>query len=380
MAVRKVLVLCGTLNLDYYRIGSTPAMWQLYKGLYEVGCDLILLPYLGRAFRSLWWRCEKNPLELESRLYYRVAVRDQLLGGSGSGGLSIKLARTFSKRILTALRAVLARENDVDALLFAQVPVNHFDHVAAEVKREYDLPLLYYDIDLPVSLPSYGGFSFNHYVDADLSPFDAVVGTSEGVRDDVLRLGANRYEVVHFGADPDVYRPLSMQKDIDFFFSGVGVRFREDWIHSMIVQPSEKLPYRFVVSGTDYPSMSHVELLPSVPFNAWRLLCGRSKLNLNVTRKLHATVYASSTSRPFEYAAMGCCVISNPYNGLERWFDIGREMFCINDSEEAVELYKALIDDEDLRLQVGSKARARVLKEHTFKHRAQALVDIFEKV
>jgi hypothetical protein len=48
---KKVLVICSTLNLDY-PYGATPAIWQLLKGLFEVGCDVIAIPYRGKKRES----------------------------------------------------------------------------------------------------------------------------------------------------------------------------------------------------------------------------------------------------------------------------------------------------------------------------------------
>ena len=47
----KILAVASAVDLDY-RYGCTPAWWQLWKGLYEVGVDLIVTPYRGRPVES----------------------------------------------------------------------------------------------------------------------------------------------------------------------------------------------------------------------------------------------------------------------------------------------------------------------------------------
>jgi len=84
--------------------------------------------------------------------------------------------------------------------------------------------------------------------------------------------------------------------------------------------------------------------------------------------------------RPFELASMGCCVVSDPYNGLEEWFEIGKEMFIAHDAEEAVATYKMLLASDELRRRTGELARERVQKEHTVKHRARQLLDILQGI
>ncbi len=87
----------------------------------------------------------------------------------------------------------------------------------------------------------------------------------------------------------------------------------------------------------------------------------------------HSECYGTSTSRPFELAALGCCVISGPHKGLEKWFRLGKEMFMVNTNEEAIELYSWLLNDSETLTKVGAQARERVLREHTVKHRIQNL-------
>jgi len=48
----------------------------------------------------------------------------------------------------------------------------------------------------------------------------------------------------------------------------------------------------------------------------------------------------------------------------------------VNSEDEAMEMYKWLLDDKEERECIGRKARERVLKEHTFQHRAKELVDV----
>ena len=38
----KILIVCSTLDLKY-KMGCTPHWWQLFKGLYEIGCEVIVI-------------------------------------------------------------------------------------------------------------------------------------------------------------------------------------------------------------------------------------------------------------------------------------------------------------------------------------------------
>jgi hypothetical protein len=64
----KILAVASAIDLDF-RYGCTPAWWQLWKGLYEVGVDLVVTPYRGRPVESPWWRVASNPTYREGESY-----------------------------------------------------------------------------------------------------------------------------------------------------------------------------------------------------------------------------------------------------------------------------------------------------------------------
>jgi hypothetical protein len=65
----KLLIITSTINLEY-RLGCTPAWWQLYKALYEIGNEITVIPYLGLPVESLWWTTSENPCRRESLLFF----------------------------------------------------------------------------------------------------------------------------------------------------------------------------------------------------------------------------------------------------------------------------------------------------------------------
>jgi spore maturation protein CgeB len=194
-------------------------------------------------------------------------------------------------------------------------------------------------------------------------------------------MGARRTYVLYWAADPDLFAPIETEQDRDVFFYGFGSEFREDWLHNMIVQPSKELPDRdFVIGGCGFDGLDlgRVRVIGDVPFNLYRSACARSKINLNITRRAHALVYASSSARLFELAALGCCIVSNPVEGLEEWFEPGKEVFVVDDAQDVVELYRWLLTHDEERRSVGERARERVLREHTYSHRAQQLCGMIQ--
>ena len=64
----KILAVASAADLSF-RYGCTPAWWQLWKGLYEAGADLIVTTYRGRPVESPWWRPAPNPLYVEAAAF-----------------------------------------------------------------------------------------------------------------------------------------------------------------------------------------------------------------------------------------------------------------------------------------------------------------------
>jgi spore maturation protein CgeB len=389
----KILAVASAVDLDF-RYGCTPAWWQLWKGLYEAGCDLIVTPYRGRPIDAPWWRTEPNPCYREAELFAgaRDAVarlkRDTHLRRAEEhppDSVSDRLVRRTIRSWVTPrwrrhLERILERERDVDALVVFTVPMSHFRGIPTAVRERFQLPIVYYDGDVPMSLPEFGGMDtgFNIYHGADPSEYDLVVSNSEGGLGRLLELGAKRAEAVFWGADPELFAPLPLEKENDIFFYGYGDKFRREWMAALVGEPSRRLPQvDFALGGRDFRSdVGRARLVGDVPFNSFNHAISASRINLNITRRSHATVWASSTSRPFELASAGAAIVSSPVEGIERWFEPGREMVVVQDADEAEEVYRELLADPAAREELGRRARERVLDEHTYVARARRLLEL----
>ncbi len=62
----KLLFVVSSLDLTQ-PFSATPAWWQLMKGLYEIGVEVIAAPYQGPAIESLWWRAEAESRQSAGR-------------------------------------------------------------------------------------------------------------------------------------------------------------------------------------------------------------------------------------------------------------------------------------------------------------------------
>lgn len=393
----KLLFIASSLDLRQ-PFSATPAWWQLLKGLYEIGVEVIAATYQGAAVETLWWRSGGNPARVQGDLF--KAGRDTLrriipphkprterAGGEIPESTVDRFQRRAAQVLIAPLWArhldrLLKREPDIDAVICLTVPLNHLTGVPREMASKHNKPFLYYDGDVPASLPNMRGFAsgFRIYQGADLTEYTAFISNSKGGAERIEALGARAVHTLYYGADPDVFSPLPVEaQDVDVFFYGHGREYRTEWVDAMITRPSREIDARFAVRGRELGDLGRAQMLPYLSFSKLREYACRSKINLCITRAAHASIYASSSSRPFELASMGCCIVANPYLGIEEWFEPDKELFIVHSAEEAIERYRYLLSHEVERLAVGRAARERVLKQHTFRHRAAELVSIVQQ-
>jgi spore maturation protein CgeB len=219
---------------------------------------------------------------------------------------------------------------------------------------------------------------FNPYHGADPSEYDLLLSNSEGGIPRLLELGARRAEALFWAADPEFFSPQPVDKDVDVFFYGYGDKFRRDWMETLVGEPSRSAPdLDFALGGLDFQGdTGRARLLGDIPFNVFARAISAARVNLNLTRRPHATVTASSTARPFELASSGAAIVSNPHAGIERWFEPGRELVVVETAGEALDAYRELVGDPAQAEEMGRRARERVLDEHTYAHRARRLLEL----
>jgi spore maturation protein CgeB len=392
MKPAKLLAVASAVDLDF-RYGCTPAWWQLWKGMYETGVDLVVTPYRGRPVESPWWRTAPNPTYREAETY--ASLRGGLARLKGDRYLRRaetspddspldRLTRETIWKVVTPrwrrhLERLVERERP-DAVVVFTVPMAHFRGIPAALRDRFGVPIVFYDGDVPMSLPEFGGMDtgFNYYHGADPSEYDLIVSNSDGGLSRLLELGARRAETVYWAADPEFFAPQAVEKETDVFFYGYGDKFRREWMAALVGEPSRRAPeLDFAIGGRDFRGdIGGARLVGDVPFNTFARAISTARINLNITRRSHATVPGSSTCRPFELAAAGAAIVSNPHEGIERWLEPGSEVIVVEDSDQALSAYRELLADPAQAEAMGARARERVLDEHTYVHRARRLLEL----
>ncbi|HET9949253.1 MAG TPA: glycosyltransferase, partial [Longimicrobiales bacterium] len=131
----------------------------------------------------------------------------------------------------------------------------------------------------------------------------------------------------------------------------------------------------FVLGGslypTDIPWPANVVQLPHVPPPRHPVFYSSAELSLNLTRGAMARSGYCPSGRLFEAAACGAAVLSDAWEGLDEFFEPGREILIAETTEDALRAVR-LPASEKQRL--GRAARERCLADHTADRRALELL------
>ena len=195
----------------------------------------------------------------------------------------------------------------------------------------------------------------------------------------VPRFAAKRAEALHCSVDPDLYRPSPCNRRWDLGYLGTFSEDRDPTLRRLLLEPARSATnLEFAVAGSLYPDSiswpENVERVEHLPPREHADFYNGQRFTLNVTRSAMIRAGYSPSVRLFEAAACGTPIISDAWTGLETFFEPGVEILIATSSEDVLRFLKDI--PEKQRLAIGARARKRVLKEHTARHRAQQLVEL----
>jgi len=245
---------------------------------------------------------------------------------------------------------------------------------------------LFYDLDTPVTLAKLSaGAAVPYLPPYGLGDFDLVLSYTGGAALEALQaqLGARNVAPLYGHVDPGQHRPAPGQDVFraDYSYLGTYAADRQAALETLFIEPARLRPeQRFVIGGSGYPqdfpwadNIFFVRHLPPPDHPAF--FCS-SRLTLNVTRRDMAAMGYCPSGRLFEAAACGVPVLSDWWEGLDRFFEPGTEILIGRSTDDAV----AALDLAQPELDgIAAAARQRVLAEHSSEHRARALLALLDK-
>lgn len=112
-----------------------------------------------------------------------------------------------------------------------------------------------------------------------------------------------------------------------------------------------------------------------------RKLYASAKICINIHEYYKdGTTKGLSNEREFKVPASGGFQISDYIPGMERYFDLGKEIIAVKSPEEWFAKIDYYINHESERKKIQKKGTERVLQEHTYSHRVKQLLDLYHSI
>ena len=236
----------------------------------------------------------------------------------------------------------------------------------------------FYDIDTPVTLSRLANNNCE-YLHVDQIPrYNLYLSFTGGpvLKELEQRYGSPCARPLYCSADSEQYYPETVQMQHDLGYMGTYSDDRQPTLEKLLLEPAREWPAgKFVVAGPQYPphiswptNVQHVEHIPPA---GHRQFYNSQRFTLNVTRADMVRCGYAPSIRLFEAAACGTPVISDRWAGLDEMFADGQEILLASSARDVLHYLHKISEQE--RQAIGRRARARVLAEHTARHRAEAL-------
>jgi spore maturation protein CgeB len=197
-------------------------------------------------------------------------------------------------------------------------------------------------------------------------------------------LGARRCVPIYNALDPTTHHPASPDPRFagDLGFLGNRLPDREARVEEFFFRAAAILPgARFVLGGNgwdDKPKAANVAYVGHVYTRDHNGFNASTRTVVNISRDSMARYGSSPATRVFEAAGASACLITDAWDGIEAFFEPGREILVAREGGEVAEYLRSLTPERARAL--GTAAYRRALAEHTYTHRAAQLETVFSEL
>ena len=104
--------------------------------------------------------------------------------------------------------------------------------------------------------------------------------------------------------------------------------------------------------------------------------------NASIALNNHISVareYANNM-RLYEATGVGTLLVTDAKDNLASLFEPGKEVVAYHSPEEAIEIIDYYLGHKEERNAIAKAGQERTLREHTYRHRMQELIDILSRL
>jgi spore maturation protein CgeB len=252
-----------------------------------------------------------------------------------------------------------------------------------QLRKPHQL-LVFWDVDAPSTLDSV----LNNEKDPlrELIPqFDLILtyGGGDPVVDAYHKLGAKECIPIYNALDPETHHFVIPARNYmcNLAFLGNRLPDREERISEFFIHVAEKLPDKdFILGGSGWEKTllpSNIRYFGHVYTNEHNIFNSSASMVLNISRQNMVNYGYSPATRIFEAAGARACIVSDFWEGIERFFIPNEEILVVHKGSDLVDLLKRTTIKHAMK--IGEKAMRKVLDKHTYEKRAIQVSLIFEK-
>ncbi|PKD16210.1 hypothetical protein APR41_10510 [Salegentibacter salinarum] len=257
------------------------------------------------------------------------------------------------------------------------------EYEVAMMKEEDNL-VIFWDVDAPATLERMEEDNSDPFIPL-VPEYDFILtyGGGKPVIETYESFGAQKCIPIYNALDTETHFPVEEEEKFNATLAFLGNRLpdREKRVEEFFIKPANELTNEnFILGGSGWgdknlPSnvnyLGHVYTIDHNAFNS------SPRAVLNISRNSMATFGFSPATRVFEAAGAAACIITDYWEGIEQFFEPGKEILVVKNGDELTKILKELNDAEARK--IGKAALKRVLGEHTYQHRAKLLEKIFSK-
>ncbi len=236
----------------------------------------------------------------------------------------------------------------------------------------------FYDIDTPVTMRDVTHGRSQYLQARQVRRYELYLSFTGGPLLEKLErdLGSPCARPLYCGVDPELYFPEPQETLWDLGYLGTFSVDRQIALERLLVAPATAWKGgRFVVAGAQYPNgllwPDNAQRIVHVPPREHRSFYNAQRFTLNVTRADMLRAGYSPSVRLFEAAACGVPILTDRWTGLERFFEPEREIIVVDGTGDVLAELRSKNDERCSHIR--TRARQRVLAEHTAAHRAEKL-------
>jgi spore maturation protein CgeB len=242
---------------------------------------------------------------------------------------------------------------------------------------------IYWDVDAPATLQAIAADQ-GHHLRVAIPRYDLVLtyGGGERVVAGYRAIGARKCVPIYNALDPTSHHPAPHRPELGCDLSLLANRLpdREARIDEYFIRVARRLPSkRFILGGSGWDSKSlpaNIRSLGHVGTGMHNAFFGSGLATLNVNRASMAQFGFSPPTRVFEAAGAGACLITDAWEGIDRFLDPGHEILVASNGEE-VAGHLDFLTPKRAR-DIARRARRRILAHHTYRRRAVQFESLLE--